>query len=148
SFDLPQQGVVLVVVNQRLGPLGYLAHPLLTKEQGQSGNYGTMDQIAALKWVQRNIGTFGGDPANVTLLGESGGGAKVTAVLAHPEASELAHKGIIQSGSYVLDPEARQLTLAEAEKLGVMVMEQLVADGKLPPDYTLADMREVPWKDV
>jgi para-nitrobenzyl esterase len=74
-FRLPQNGIVLVTVNMRLGSIGLLAHPLLSKESfdGVSGNYLFLDIIAALEWVQRNIGSFGGDPDNVTVIGESGG---------------------------------------------------------------------------
>ncbi|MBN2239961.1 MAG: carboxylesterase family protein, partial [Dehalococcoidales bacterium] len=86
SPGLPQHGVVLVTVNTRLGEMGLLAHPLLTKESpnNASGNYMFLDMIAALKWVQRNIAAFGGDPGNVTIFGESGGGDKVVCMLASP----------------------------------------------------------------
>ncbi len=75
GLHLPQNGVVVVNVNTRLGPLGCLAHPLLSREspQGISGNYLFLDIIAALKWVRRNIESFGGDPDKVTIFGESGG---------------------------------------------------------------------------
>lgn len=94
-----KQGVVLVSINYRLGPLGFLAHPSLTKEseQGVSGNYGLIDQIAALKWVRENIGAFGGDPDNVTIFGESAGGTSVNALVASPLSQGLFHKAIAQS---------------------------------------------------
>lgn len=97
STGLPLHGVVLVTVNQRLGALGYLAHPLLREESehNASGNYGTLDQIAALQWVQRNIAAFGGDPNCVTIFGESGGGTKVTSLICSPLAKGLFHKAII-----------------------------------------------------
>ena len=83
---LSQKGVVLVTINYRLGALGFLAHPALTAESpnGQSGNYGLMDQISALQWVRRNIRSFGGNPDNVTLFGQSAGGASVIALMSSP----------------------------------------------------------------
>ena len=152
---LPQHGVVMVLVNQRLGPLGYLAHSLLSEEQGgASGNYGTMDQIAALEWVQRNITAFGGDPGNVTIFGQSGGGVKVTAMLAAPQAKGLFHRAIIQSGSFALSPGTSPSgfsfvhPLAEWEQMGEALVDLLVSAGKLPAAYTLADLRSVPWIDL
>lgn len=96
---LPQKGVVLVTINYRLGILGYFAHPDLSRESesGVSGNYGTLDQIAALNWVQRNISGFGGDPGNVTIFGESAGGESVAHLLCSPLAKGLFHKAIMQS---------------------------------------------------
>jgi para-nitrobenzyl esterase len=98
---LPQHGVVLVTVNTRLGALGLLAHPSLTSESPNhaSGNYMFLDIIASLKWVQKNIDEFGGDPRNVTLLGESAGGMKITTLLASPLAKGLFHRAIIESGA-------------------------------------------------
>src|SRR5690554_5998334 len=83
---LASKGVVQVSVNHRLGPFGYIAHPDLSAESGYngSGNYGQMDLIAALEWVQDNIAAFGGDPDNVTIFGESGGGRKVLSLMASP----------------------------------------------------------------
>ena len=97
---LPQNGVVLVTVNMRLGPIGLLAHPLLSRESPQrvSGNYMFLDMTAALEWVQRNIGFFGGDANNVTIFGVSGGGGKVHCLIASPLAKGLLNKGIFQSG--------------------------------------------------
>ena len=91
--ELAKKGVVLVTVNYRLGPLGYLAHPELTAEspEGSSGNYGVLDQIAALKWVRANIAKFGGDPDEVTIFGESAGGFAVNFLLTSPEARGLFH---------------------------------------------------------
>lgn len=95
-----EQGVVLVTINYRLGPFGFFAHPLLSKESehGVSGNYGYLDQIAALKWVQANIRQLGGDPRNVTIFGESAGSASVTRLMATPLAKGLFHKAIAESG--------------------------------------------------
>jgi para-nitrobenzyl esterase len=91
--------VVVVTVNHRLGPFGYLYLDELTDgEYISSGNAGMLDLVAALEWVRDNIATFGGDPENVTIFGESGGGAKVSALMAMPAAAGLFHRAIIQSG--------------------------------------------------
>ncbi len=98
---LPQHGVVLVTVNMRLNSIGLLAHPLLSREspKGVSGNYMFLDMIAALKWVQRNIAAFGGNPKNVTIFGQSGGGFKVGCLIASPMARALFERAICQSGA-------------------------------------------------
>jgi para-nitrobenzyl esterase len=98
--EFARQGVVFVSFNYRLGRLGFFAHPALTSESkdGLLGNYGYMDQIAALRWVQSNITAFGGDPHNVTLFGESAGGGSVHALLNSPLTSGLFQKVIIESG--------------------------------------------------
>ena len=95
-----KQGVVLVTFNYRLGRLGFFAFPALSREHPEElkGNYAYMDQIAALKWVQRNIAAFGGDPNNVTIFGESAGGVSVHSLLTIPLAQGLFHKAIIESG--------------------------------------------------
>ena len=104
SYDgeaFARDGVVLVSINYRLGRLGVFAHPALTAENADGGrlaNYGLMDQIAALKWVARNIAAFGGDPKNVTIFGESAGGLSVNALMVSPEARGLFHRAISQSG--------------------------------------------------
>lgn len=94
-----QKGVVLVTINYRLGRLGFFAHPALNKEfpEEPKGNYGYMDQIAALKWVQENIASFGGDPKNITIFGFSAGGVSVHALMTIPAAKGLFHKAICQS---------------------------------------------------
>jgi para-nitrobenzyl esterase len=99
SPRLARHGVVLVTVNMRLEALGLLCHPLLSREspRGVSGNYMFLDMIAALKWVQHNIAAFGGDPDNVTIFGESGGGAKVAVLMASPLAKGLFHRAILES---------------------------------------------------
>lgn len=109
-----EQGVAVVTLNYRLGALGFLAHPALTTEQGASGNYGLMDQQAALKWVKSNIAAFKGNPDNITIFGESAGGFSVMSHLASPLAAGLFNKAIIQSGAYSLG----QPTLAQAETAG------------------------------
>jgi para-nitrobenzyl esterase len=102
---LVAQGVAVVTLNYRLGPLGFLSHPALSAEAGgASGNYGLMDQQAALQWVQTNIKAFGGDPANVTVFGESAGGLSTFSQIASPLAAGLFQKAIVESGSYNLTP--------------------------------------------
>src|SRR5690606_35924751 len=100
--ELARKGVVLVTLNYRLGPFGYLAHPALTDESphDSSGNYGLLDQIAALAWVRDNIARFGGDPGNVTIFGESAGAWSVHQLSASPLAAGLFHKAIGQSGAH------------------------------------------------
>lgn len=119
---LAQRGILVVSINYRLGLLGYLAHPALSAESPEklSGNYGLLDQIAALRWVRDNIAAFGGDPGRVTIAGESAGALSVIALLASPRASGLFHRAILQSGympSYrALNAPA--LGLASAEDAG------------------------------
>jgi para-nitrobenzyl esterase len=99
---LARKDVVVVSANHRLGVFGFFAHPQLTAESPAkaSGNYGLLDQIAALAWVKRNIAAFGGDPENVTIFGESAGSFAVSALMASPLAKGLFHKAIGQSGAY------------------------------------------------
>lgn len=96
---LVEKGVVLVTFNYRLGPFGYLAHPALTEEAGTSGNYGLLDQVAALRWVRDNIRSFGGDPDNVTIFGESAGAQSVSELMDTEIADGLYQKAILQSGT-------------------------------------------------
>lgn len=100
---LARRGVVLVSISYRLGRLGYFAHPALTREAADGGklaNYGLMDQVAALQWVRRNIAAFGGDPARVTIFGQSAGALSVQALMASPPARGLFQRAIVQSGYY------------------------------------------------
>src|SRR5439155_1705434 len=113
--ELVRHGVVVVTVNYRLGALGFLADAALASRRGgPSGNYGLMDQQAALRWVQRNIRGFGGDPGAVTLFGESAGGLSTLAQLASPGARGLFQRAIVESGTY----ELTQQPLAAAEAAG------------------------------
>jgi len=102
--DLVAQKVVVVTINYRLGVLGFLSHPALTAESPDhvSGNYGILDQQAAMAWVQRNIANFGGDPGNVTVFGESAGGLDIHTHLASPLAAGLFHRAIVESGAYAV----------------------------------------------
>ncbi|MEP7086017.1 MAG: carboxylesterase family protein [Gemmatimonadota bacterium] len=120
---LPRRGVVLVSINYRLGPLGYLAHPALSRESPHhaSGNYGLLDQVEALRWVRRNIRAFGGDPGNVTLFGASAGGFDSCALVASPLARGLFRRAIVQSNACGDDliPELRRaITLDSADSTG------------------------------
>lgn len=112
---LAARGIIVVSLNYRVGVFGFLAHPALTGEAGSSGNYGLMDQIAALRWVRNNIAAFGGDPAQVTVAGQSAGAASVHALLASAQAEGLFVRAIAQSGSGMGIP---LLPLNSAEELG------------------------------
>jgi para-nitrobenzyl esterase len=98
--ELARQGVVVVTINYRLGRLGFFAHPSLSRERPAEpkANFGLMDQIAALRWVQRNITAFGGDPGNVTIFGESAGGYAVNLLMISPAARGLFHRAVCESG--------------------------------------------------
>jgi para-nitrobenzyl esterase len=95
-----KRGVIFVSLNHRLGRFGFFAHPALTRESPNEplGNYGYLDQIAALRWVKDNVAAFGGDPGNVTIFGESAGGGSVNTLVVSPLARSLFHKAIVQSG--------------------------------------------------
>jgi para-nitrobenzyl esterase len=146
SIALPQQGVVTVTVNSRLGVIGYMAHPALTAESDNnaSGNYGTLDLIASLEWVQNNIAAFGGDPDRVTIFGESGGGTKVISCMSSPLAEELFHRAIVESGSYSISPDVCT-TLEDAESMGEAVAEEL---GVSDETDVLAAMRALSWEEI
>lgn len=124
--NLARKGAVVVSINYRVNVFGFLAHPALSAEDenGSSGNYGLLDQIAALRWTQDNIEAFGGDPQRVTIFGESAGGLNVTYLMASPLARGLFHRAISQSGGY-LEPDHR--TLAQAETDGEAVIRALAA---------------------
>lgn len=119
---MAKRGVVIVSINYRLGVFGYFAHRGLSAESpdGVSGNYGVLDQIAALQWVKRNIAAFGGDPANVTIAGESAGGLAILHLMASPKARGLFAKAIVQSASLMNIPELKssRFGLPSAEAIG------------------------------
>jgi para-nitrobenzyl esterase len=148
GVPLARKGVVLVSMNYRLGPLGYVAHPALSAESPQrsSGNYGVLDQIAALRWVQRNIAAFGGDPARVTIGGESAGSWSVNTLVASPLAKGLFIRAIGQSGGrfsrtpHLTEDRGSQQS---AEKVGVAFGKALGADSAaalraIPVDRVIA----------
>ena len=114
SRFVAEQQVIVVTINYRLGPLGWFAHPALGDGPGTIANFGTLDIIAALGWVKRNIGAFGGDADNVTIFGESAGGHNVFTLLASPLSEGLFHKAISQSG-YVRSLSPRQAHNRERE---------------------------------
>ncbi len=138
---LARKGVVLVSIEFRIGALGHLAHPALTAESPRhaSGNYGTLDQIEALRWVQRNIASFGGDPGNVTIFGQSDGGKKVCVLMASQLSRGLFHGAILESGTCtdIVFPELKESIRYEgnfeggtAEDAGLQLARDLkIADG-------------------
>ncbi|KAJ4365342.1 hypothetical protein N0V83_008963 [Neocucurbitaria cava] len=149
--SMARKGLTVVSLNYRLGRLGFLAHPWLTAKSGtnSSGNYGLMDQIAALQWIQRNIVAFGGDPDNVTLMGVSAGAHSIHNLRVSPLAKGLFHKCIVASGpgfAHALDGlghPANPSTLAAGEKAGVEVATLLNATSmdelrKMPADRIMA----------
>lgn len=121
---MAKKGIVFVSINYRVGIFGFFAHPELTKESGNnaSGNYGLMDQIFALKWVQKNIASFGGDPGNVTIAGQSAGSMSVNCLVASPLAKNLFQKAIAESGASFTNGNA---SLQNAEEEGKKIMQSL-----------------------
>ena len=171
NFDgesLARHGVILVSAAYRLTAFGFFAHPELTRESPHhaSGNYGLMDQIAALRWVRDNIARFGGDPGNVTIFGQSAGAVDATVLMTSPLAAGLFHKVIAESGTVTRNPDAATLAmtalgpvmavksgdvsysdapaLAEAEKNGEDLAEML----KLPATGSLRNLRALPAADI
>ena len=125
---LAQKGAVVVTLNYRLGPFGFLAHPALAAESPHhaSGNYGSLDQIAALQWVRRNIARFGGDPNRVTIFGESAGGMSVGALIASPLAKGLFARAILESGTGIGVGVSRR---ADLERTSQQLADSLGASG-------------------
>jgi para-nitrobenzyl esterase len=133
---LAAAGTVVVTINCRLGALGFLAHPALARRpDGSTGNYGLMDQIAALGWVRRNIARFGGDPNDVTIAGQSAGGVSVLALLVSSRSRGLFQRAIVQSGAFALT----QQPLARAEAGG-----EAFAAAAGCPDQTAKCLRKLP----
>jgi para-nitrobenzyl esterase len=138
--ELARKGVVVVTVNYRLGIIGFFAHPELTKESPHhaSGNYGLLDQLAALQWVHRNIAAFGGDPKKVTTFGESAGAFSVNSHVASPLSNGLFRAAISESGGVGAGFGRTELpSLEESEKKGVTLAESLGA-------HSLAELRAMP----
>ena len=125
---MAKKGIVFVSINYRVGIFGFFAHPELTKESDHhaSGNYALMDQVAALKWVQKNIAAFGGDVNNVTIAGQSAGSMSVNCLVASPLTKGLFHRAIAESGaSFVSSPFRAAATLQQGEEAGVKLAETL-----------------------
>jgi para-nitrobenzyl esterase len=137
---LAQRGAVVVGINYRLGALGFFAHPALTGEGGDV-NFGLLDQIAALQWVQRNVAAFGGDPSNVTIFGQSAGAMSVLALFASPLAKGLFAKGIAQSPYGI---PSHSLTKAHAVAVKVAAAVKPNSASAAGGDTTAAQLRAVP----
>jgi para-nitrobenzyl esterase len=146
AFDgeaLAKKGVILITFNYRVGAFGFFAHPELTKESDRhaSGNYGMMDLAATLRWVQRNISAFGGDPRNVTIAGDSAGAALVAMMTGSPEGKGLFRRVISESGAWMGLGVSKMTTLASAEQNGVRLATALGAN-------SLAELRAKPAAEV
>ncbi len=136
---LASRGVVVVNLNYRVGTLGFLVYPELTKESGHgsSGNYGLLDQIAALLWVHKNIAAFGGDPGRVMIFGQSAGASSVYALMQSTLAKGLFDRAVVESGNRIFtSPAISQPTLADREQMGVRWAESKGA-------HSLAELREL-----
>ena len=139
GLSLAKSGdVVVVSLNHRLNVLGYLDLSSFGEEYSKTGNLGTLDMIAALKWVKENIASFGGDASNVTIFGQSGGGGKVTTLLATPSAQGLFHKAIVQSGSILTN-----MTSEWARKIGEMTAKELGLTAK-----TINKIKTIPYEQL
>ncbi|WP_019517487.1 carboxylesterase/lipase family protein [Sphingomonas sp. Mn802worker] len=142
---LAKRGVIVVSINYRLGALGWMAHPSLSRESGQhvSGNYGLLDQIAALQWVRRNITAFGGDADNVTIAGESAGALSVMFLMASPTARGLFNKAVAESAYMISLPELRRAAygMPSGEAMG-----QMLQAGVQAPD--LAGLRAMSAQEL
>jgi para-nitrobenzyl esterase len=141
---LARKGLVVVTANYRVGVLGFFAHPELSKESSTkvSGNYGLLDQLAVLQWIQKNIAAFGGDPNRVTIAGQSAGGMSVHSLIASPLAKGLFHRAIVQSGGSSVGGGGITVgarTLANAEADGVKFAESKNA-------HSLAELRVMSWQ--
>ena len=120
-----KRGVVFVSVQYRLGVLGFLAHPWLTEEAGTSGNYGILDQIAALNWIYENISAFGGDPENITVFGQSAGAMSTQTLISSPLTGDRIKRAILQSGGSYGAGLHRDMPLSEQESYGEIFAEVL-----------------------
>ena len=142
--QLAAKGVIVVTANYRLGVLGFLSHPELSEESEQqsSGNYGLLDQIAALNWIQQNIAAFGGDPNNVTVFGQSSGAISISALTASPLAKGLFHRAIGQSGGLFEPMEIMgNLKLEGAEQAGQRFVERAGAG-------SIEELRNKPFSEL
>lgn len=146
---IPKEDIVYVSINYRLGLMGYMAHPELSAEspQGVSGNYGTLDQVAALQWVQDHIAAFGGDPDNVCIFGESAGGESVAHMMTSPLAKGLFHKAIMQSpanAGQMTHLSQRFLNYPTAEEQG----QSFARTVGLTEENQIEKLRNMPAKDL
>lgn len=137
---MARKGIIFVSINYRVGIFGFFAHPELTLESGHhaSGNYGLLDQIASLKWVQKNISAFGGDPGNVTIAGQSAGSMSVNCLEASPLAKGLFQRAIGQSGGMFI---GGMVSLLDAENAGQKIMQTLKAS-------SIKNLREMPAEEL
>lgn len=140
---LAKKGAVIVTINYRLGEFGFFSYPGLTTESDRrgAGNFGVMDSIAALQWVQRNIAAFGGDPKRVTVFGESAGAGLVANLMAIPQSKGLFERAIGESSAWSTTHVAPLRTLADAEARGEKIAQQLGAK-------SLAELRAVPAAEI
>jgi para-nitrobenzyl esterase len=141
--SLAKKGAVVVTFNYRLGALGFFAHPDLTAESPHkvSGNYGMLDALAALQWIQKNIAAFGGDPSNVTVFGESAGANMTSALVGSPVAKGLFRRAIVQSGAWMGMGMGPMTTLASGAEAGAKALAETGAK-------SLAELRAMPAADV
>jgi para-nitrobenzyl esterase len=141
--NLSRKGLLVVSMNYRLGIFGFFSHPALARESGHdaSGNYGLLDQVAALRWVHDNIAAFGGDPGNVTVFGESAGSFSVSALMASPLAQGLFQRAIGESGAF-FGETLRLRPRAETEKAGMEFAKSSLGTG------SLGALRAMPAKEV
>ena len=137
---MAKKGIVFVSINYRVGLFGFFAHPELTKESGKnaSGNYGLMDQVAALQWIRKNIAAFGGNPNNVTIAGQSAGSFSVNCMVASPLAKNLFQKAIGQSGASFSNDYPN---LQRGEQEGQTIAKSLKAE-------SIADLRKIPAEEI
>ncbi len=149
--NIASQGVVMVTLQYRLGVFGFFGHPRLDEEAKAEGvptaNYGLLDQIAALEWVKANIEAFGGDPANVTLFGESAGGVSILALMTAPAARGLFNKAIVQSGGgrwIAPTLTARSGKLPAAHEIGELAARAF----RLSPENAVAGLRSKSWEQI
>lgn len=141
GVEYARRGVLLVTVNYRLGVFGFLAHPWLTEEAGVSGNYGSLDQIAALNWVYENIAAFGGDPKNITVFGQSAGAMSTQTLISSPLTEDKIARAILQSGGSYGAGLHRDIPLADQEEYGALFAESVGA-------RDLADLRSRPAEEI
>ena len=144
--NLAKKGVIVVEPNYRLGVFGFFSHPELTKESGHnaSGNYGLLDQVAALQWVVKNIAAFGGDPHNITIAGESAGSLSVSALMASPLSKDLFQRAMGESGAFFPSTSSQGMhlgPLTASEQAGVKFAESQGAT-------SLAQLRAKPANDL